>query len=219
MRMIDISVPGPGEAKVVPIPDSFDGIRCEVGRLIAYIYEAKKDPLVLATAQKIAELSMGTARQVGRKLAKESLDVIQLRGIDAWCRARYQYVANPVGIEIIKTPARVLRELDIPEEIALAMWEPIRNSFCKVTGQNPKKLTLPTPKFTGTSAVATCLVLSLAAAIGISPIRMRFGGIDDSVHHVWANVYAGGRFYDVDIAESEFDKTGTFQTYQLLDVP
>lgn len=213
------AVPARGMVNRIRIPDSMEGIRFEVARLMKYIVDARKDPLIITTAQKIAELSLRTARQAGRKLAKEPPDLIQLRGIHAWCRANFEHVSNPNGVEVIKTPARMLRELNIPEEITRALWEPIRDGFSHASGKDPKKFKLPVPKITGSSAVAVCLVLSLAGAIGLSPLRMRFGGDQDTLHHVWANIFAGGRFHDVDITLPEFGKCGTFETCQLVELP
>lgn len=198
-----------------PIPDSMDGIRFEIARMSKYITDGCKDPLVISTAQKIAELSAGTARQLRRKVTEETRNLIILEGIHAWCHANFEHVSNPAGAEVIKTPARMLRELDIPEEFARAFWEPIRDSMTK----NPEKLTLPKPRITGTSGGAVCLVLTLAAAVGITPMRMRFGGHDGTLFYVWGNVFAAGRWHDVDIILPKFGKHEKFGMYEFVEIP
>lgn len=208
-------LPKPHETIRTTLPDSMDGIRFEIARLSKYILEGAKDPLVIATAQKIAELSIATARQLKRKITDETRDLIVLEGLHAWCRANYEHVPNPPGVEIIKTPRRMLRELEIPEEFAGAMWEPIRDAMAK----QPDKLTLPKPKVTGSSAVAVCLVLTLAAAAGITPLRMRFGRTDGVIHYVWGNVFAAGKWHDIDIREPKFGKHVKFSHYELVEIP
>lgn len=128
--------PGPGQIFRTPIPDSFDGIRFEIGRLFEYIQDGHKDPTVIGTAQKIAELAAGTARQLGRKITPENSDLAWLEGIHAWCHDRFELVSNPTNAELLKTPGRMLRELEIPEAISMAMWEPIRDAMAKAAGKN-----------------------------------------------------------------------------------
>lgn len=209
--------PKPGEEVRTPIPDSFDGIRFEIGRITKYITDGCKEPLVVTTAQKIAELSLGTARQIKRKITEDTRNLIILEGIHAWGHANFEHLSNPANAEVIKTPARMLRELEIPEEFARAIWEPIRDAMAK----NPKKLTLPKPKITGSSAISTCLVLTLAAAVGITPIRMRFGGSDGTLHYLWGQVYvyATDKWHDIDIIEPKFGKHKDFEHYEFFEIP
>ena len=211
--------PQPGQDRRIPIPDSMDGIRFEIARIAKFIVEGQRDPLVLVTAHKIAELSLDAARQAGGKLAKEPNQVSWLRGIHAWGREHFLNVPNPSSVEVIKTPGRMLRELEIPEEFARAFWEPIRDAIAKAAGRDPAELKLPKPRITGSSGVAVCLGLSLAAALGLGPLRMRMGGHGEALHHVWGNVWAGGRYYDVDLMLPKFGEFERFDTYALVDVP
>lgn len=207
-------LPKPNEIKHTPLPDSMDGIRFEIGSLSKYITEGCKDPMVIAMAQKIAELSLGTARQMKRKITDDSRNLIILEGLHAWCRANFEHVSNPANAEVIKTPARMLRELEIPEEFARAVWEPIRDSFFKKA-----KLTLPKPRITGSSAVSVCLLLTLSAAVGITPMRMRFGGHQGTLYYVWGQVYAADKWHDIDILLPKFGKHEKFEMYELVEIP
>jgi hypothetical protein len=213
--MDETTIPKPGEVVKSAIPDSMDGIRFEVGRISQYITEGCKDPLVIAAAQKIAELSIGAARKLGRKVTEKTRDLIALKGIHAWCHAHFEHVPNPAGAEVIKTPNRMLRELEIPEELARAFWEPIRDSMAKKS----KKLAMPKPRITGSSGVAVCLLLTLAAAVGITPMRMRFGGHEGVVHYVWGQVFAGNRWHDVDILLPKFGRHQEFEHYEVVEIP
>lgn len=215
----NVPLPPPGETVRMQLPDSFDGIRFEIGRIFKYIQDARKNPVIIATAQKIAELASDTARQLKRKVTSDSREEIWLEGIHAWCHARFEHVSSPDGIELIKTPGRMLRELEIPEILAKAMWEPIRDRMAKADGKDPASLTLPMPKTSGSSAVAVTLPLSLAAAIGITPIKMKFGGYDGTLCYVWGFVWASEKWYDVDIILPEFGKHRKFGHYEEIEVP
>lgn len=211
----DQPLPKPNEVLKTQLPDSLDGIRFEIARISKYITEGAKDPLVITLAQKVAELSIGTARQLRRKITDETRDLIVLEGIHAWGHANFEHVSNPANTEVIKTPAKMLRELEIPEEFARSIWEPIRDVMAK----KPEKLTLPKPRITGSTAVSTCLLLTLAAAVGITPMRMRFGGDDGSLYYLWGNVSAAGKWHDVDILLPKFGKHKAFGCYELIDIP
>lgn len=213
------AMPKPHETIRTPIPDSMDGVRFEIARISKYVMEGCKDPLVISMAQKIAELAAGTARQLGKKVTEETRKLIWLEGLHAWCHANFEHVSNPANTEVLKTPGRMLRELDIPEEFARAMWEPIRDKMAKAAGKDPARLSLPKPRITGSSGVAVCLLLTLAAAIGITPMRMRFGGHDGTLHYVWGNVFAAGQWHDVDILLPDFGKYETFDCYEFVEIP
>lgn len=219
MKKVANAVPAPGKIVRTPIPDSLDGIRFELGRLVKYVQDGHKDPRIITLAQKIAELSSGTARQLGRAVNGKTQKLIWLRGIHAWCHGHFEHLPNPANVEVLKSPARMLRELDIPEAFAQAVWEPIRDKMARDAKKDPSKLSLPKPKITGSSAVAVCLVLTLAAAVGIVPVRIRLGGHDGTLHYAWGQVEVGGKWYDVDITLPTFGKHEQFDTYEFLEIP
>lgn len=205
-------IPAPGVAVGTKIPDGMDGIRYTAGRLVKFVQEGRKDPLVLGTARKIAALSLGAARKRGVRITERNRPLIILKGIHAWCRSNFEYVNDPVNVEVIQTPNRMLRDLGIPEMLATAMWAPLRN----VPGW--KKLALPKPRITGDSDEAVTISLSLVAAVGIHPIKMRFGGEEGSVRYVWGAAWADKRWRDIDILMPKFDQHHEFQEYQDLQI-
>lgn len=217
--MSDTKIPAPGETLRTPIPDTFDGIRYEIGRLVKYIEEGHKDPAVIATAQKIAALAAGTARQLKRKVNRDTRDLIWLEGIHAWCHANFEHVSNPANVELLKTPQRMIRELEVPEQLSRAVWEPIRDQMAAAAAKDPAKLKLPAPRITGNSALAACLALTLAAAVGITPLRLRFGGAGGTLHYAWGSANADGRWTDVDILLPKFGKALKFDCYEVVDIP
>lgn len=217
--MSDMPLPGQHEVQRTALPDSFDGIRYEIGRIVKYIQDGHKDPAVISMAQKIAELAAGTARQLKRKVNKDTRELIWLEGIHAWCHANFEHVSNPAGVELLKTPQRMMRELEIPEALSRSVWEPIRDQMASAAGKDPAKLKLPSPKITGNSAMAGCLLLTLAAAVGITPIRLRFGGTDGTLHYAWGSVYDQDRWHDVDILLPKFGRALKFDCYENMEIP
>jgi hypothetical protein len=211
-------VPAPGETVRTSLPDSFDGIRFEIGRLVKYIQEGHKEPAAITIAHQIVALAADTARQLGREVTDKTRDFAYLEGIHAWCRAHFEHVENPAGAELIKTPARMLRELDIPEALSKAIWEPIRDSMAATAGKDPAVLTFPKPKTTGTTASAVTLLLTLVAAVGIIPIRIRCGGTAGTIHYVWGQVFIGERWHDVDILLPHCGTHREFDTYETMEI-
>lgn len=183
--------PGPGETNNFALGNSFD-LRFPIGRIIKMIQESKKDPLVISTARKIAMLAT-----TGRKIRTEAeRRRYILRGIHAWCRSNFAYVDDPANIEVIQTPNKMLRDLQIPPQLHMAMWKPI----AKALGGN-----MPKPMIAGDSDEATTLVLSLAAAVGFDGLLLRFGGTDNVIHYVWGGIKTD-KFYDIDALHPKFNE-------------
>lgn len=195
----------PGEINRFKLPDSFDGIRFTVGRMVKMIEGARKDPLVIATARKIAALA--TSR---RKMKDGEKNIWVLKAIHAWCKENFECVEDPVGIELIQTPNRMLRELQIPPQLHMLMWKPI----AKALGGK-----LPPPKMTGDSDESSILGLSLAAAVGIDPLRIRLGGTGGTIHYAWGSASAAGKWWDLDILTPGFNKHPKFDQIENVDVP
>lgn len=201
----EVPSPKPGETRHTPVPDTFDGIRYAVGRMIRMIQDARKDPLVISLARKIAAVASDPPGP-----APCGQELYWLRGIHAWCRANFQFVNDPVGIELIQTPNRMLRELQIPSELHAAVWAPIGKA---IGGK------LPEPKMTGDADEATIISMALAAAVGIEPLRIQFGGADGTAYTCWGQAYVDGKWVDCDILHETFGKHQEVQKFEHLDIP
>lgn len=185
--------PGPGETQHFKLPDQFDGIRFEIGRIIKMIQEAKTDPLVITTARKIAALAT-----TGRKIRTDTeRRLYTLRGIHSWCKRNFRYVDDPVNVEVIQTPNRMLRDLQIPPQLHMAMWKPIAKDM---GGKLPK------PVIVGDSDESATLVLALAAAVGFDSLSIRFGGAENVIHYAWGGVKLDGKMYNLDPLHEKFNK-------------
>lgn len=186
-----------GETRTTTLPPGVDGIRYTIDRMVTMIQDARKDPLVIATARKIAAVS-------------GDQELYWLRGIHAWCRANFTYVNDPVGIELIQTPNRMLRELLIPAQLHKAVWDDVAPA---VGGS------MPEPKMTGDADEATVISLALAAAVGISPLRIRLGGSDGALYTCWGSAHVDGKWVDVDVLHEVFGKHQDVPHVEAVDVP
>jgi hypothetical protein len=190
--------------KTFRLKDSMTGIWFTLKRMSKMIQDARKDPLVISTARKIAELSLAGCRGDG-----DAKTLRILKGIHAWGRANFEYLDDPDNVEVIQTPNRMLRALKIPVQLQKAMWDPIG----KALGGK-----LPAPKITGDSDESTVLALSLAAAVGVRGLRIELGGHEGTIHYAWAGVSDGKKWRQIDILIDEFDK-GALEKMEHLDLP
>lgn len=197
----------PGSINRFKLPVSDGGaLDFTVGRMSKMIQDAKSDPLVIATARKISAITTSS-----RKAREGERDLLVLKGIHAWCKSNFEHVKDPVNIELIQPPNRMLRELEIPPQLHMLMWKPI----AKVLGGK-----LPRPKMTGDSDESTTLALALAAAVGIAPLRIRLGGIDGTICYGWGAAQTAGKWWNLDILTPGFNKYPKgFQIIEEVDVP
>lgn len=200
------SMPKPGEVRHTKLPDMFDGIRFEIGRFIRYVQEGSKHPLIVSTAKRIIE-----DYRSWRKREDALKDGETLKVIHGWARSNYAYVPNPPNITLMETPIRQVKRLLVPQETEAMLYEP----FIRDAGSLMKP---QAPKITGSLANSVTLVLSLVAAMGVGPLRMRFGGSDGTLYYPWASAYAGGRWYDLDILRP-FDEPELFAQVEDVEVP
>lgn len=215
----DAKVPGPGEARTTMLPGGFDGIKHELARMVKFIQEGRKDPLVIEVARKVAEMSQEAARQTGRKVTDDNRDLIHLEGLHAWCQDNFVYVRDPAGIELIQTAPRQLRRLNFPPELASAFWAPIQKLAAAKARVDMKAMKLPDTKMVGDSDEAVIISLALAAALGIQPLRMRLGGVNNIIHYVWGAAHLNGKWHDFDILLPKFYMSASVDLIDEMEVP
>ena len=217
-----IPVPGPGQVARHRLPAGI-GNEFILTRMIKMVQAGRRDPLVITTARKIAELSVAAARQDGRRAPTGGMSGTHvLDGIHAWGREHFEYVDDPAGIELIQTPARMLRQLEVPRALHEAFWDPIRRGMTagrRKQDWSPRRRAAPAPRITGDSDEAAVLALALAAAVGISPLRFGLGGHDGSLHYAWGEAYADGAWRIVDLLHEERGAHPTFETVSSAEIP
>jgi len=224
-KAIDAPAPGVGQIVRTALPDTFDGIRFEIGRMAKYVVEARRDPVVIDAARMaasqwgriVAELS----ERDGNPVEVHNNKTIALEGIDLWCRAHFCYQNDPAGIEMLQTPRRMIKSTQMGREVLLHMMEPF---YKALEAENPNfdRRTLPPQQiFVGDCDEAATIVCAMAAAIDITPVAFAFGGDGGTLHHTWAKVQADGEWYDSDVTEPTFrlgDKS-RFDHYEEYMVP
>jgi len=212
------NIPGLGESRIRRLPE-FDAVQFTLGRMADFICEGHTDPLVIDTAHLIATFSAEAASKNGVVLSEDNRDLVQLQGLYAWCHDRFVYVQDPIGSECIRTAANNLRRLRTPKEVLDIFWNPIQAAFAQSKLNDLGPLQCPSPKMSGDSDDATILVLTLAAAIGLSPLKMRLGGTGGSLHYVWASIGCQRRFVDCDILHPKFGEHHPFENYDEYELP
>jgi len=217
---IDAAPPAYGEVLRTPLEDDFGGIRFEVGRAVQYVKEGGADPLVVDTARYCAMLARDTAEQLGFPVTPENAKLIDLEGVFLWVQANFVYVDDPTGVEVMQTAPRMLRQKMTPHEVLEWMWAPIRDGMALARGIDPSELSCPEGKVIGDCEEAACLLLAMAAALDIGPLKFRFGGNDGQLHHVWASAMAGGEWRDMDATQRQlgFDQFLPFDHFDELEV-
>jgi hypothetical protein len=208
-RAIDAPGPGNGEVTRTALPDTFDGIRFEIGRMAKLVSEARRDPVVIDAARMAAsywgQIVAQISGQEGRPIDVHNNKTIALEGIDIWCRNSGVYQNDPAGIELLQVSRRMVKMTKMPREVLAHFVEPFYKALeLKDPGLYRGKIGV-SPVFVGDCDEAATIICSMAAAIDITPVAFAFGGGGGTLHHTWARVQADGTWYDSDITEPGFE--------------
>jgi hypothetical protein len=222
-----LTAPSPrsGEVFRTNLPDTFDGIRFEIGRMVKYVQDARKDPLMIDTARIICanfgKFVEEMSRRDGKTISAHNNKTIYVEAIDIWCREYFCYVNDPPNVEVIQTAPRMVKQTKIPRDVIEHLMEPFYRAMEESDPSFHRSSYTPPPMFIGDCDEAVTIFCSLCACMEIAPIRFRFGGNDGTLHHVWARVQADGNWYDSDLTEPNF-KLGdfsNFQAYEEVEIP
>ncbi len=215
--------PGQGEVRRTALPDNFDGIRFEIGRMIEYVRRARRDPFVIAHTRRICEEHAAMGRAVADPAA------VCLEAIDLWCRRHYAYVNDPPNIEVIQTPQRMIRQTMVPPEVVRYIVEPCYAAMATAFGSAAAAAYEPSSVCFGDCDEGGCLFLSkcFCAAVGSpppdggSPYRFRFGGHDGTLHHVWSWIHGANGWRDSDLTEPDYalGEHSRFPHYEDVEIP
>jgi len=207
------------------LPDTFDGIRYEIGRMTQYVQDARKDPLVIDAARLCTTLFGDMVEEIsgreGRPIRAHNNKIIALEGIDLWCRRHFRYVNDPANVEVMQTQRRMVKQTRVAREVLEHLMEPYYEAMEQADPSFYRGSYVPAPRFIGDCEEAVSLMLGMCAALDITPVRFRFGGNGGTLHHVWGKINADGEWFDSDITEPEY-KLGDFsdfEAYEELEVP
>jgi hypothetical protein len=233
-RRSAVSSPSPrsGEVKRTALPDTFDGIRFEIGRMVQYVKDAMSDPAVRRQA---ARIQSGREKDglalAGAQLSAADVRALKLQAIDDWCRAHFRYVNDPPNVEVIQTPGRMVKQTQVPPEIIQHLMTPFYDAFSRsgvdVSGY------VPAPSYVGDCDEGVTAMTGLTASTfgpgapvlkgaGDSDVRcfFQFGGNGGTLHHVWSKTVMDGAEFHADHTEPGYrlgDHLG-FDAYEDVEV-
>jgi len=219
--------PKDGEVRRTALPDTFDGIRFEIGRMCQYVKDARKDSVMLEHCRQVcAEYLAAAEERAERERRPFDRNVAFLQAAEAWCRENYVYVNDPPNIEVIQTPRRMVKWTRVPPEVIRHITDPLLSAMEDAAPGFDARRYTPPGICPGDCDEGSCLMVShcvcIAACMGadIGPFRFRFGGNDGTLHHVWAYVRCGGKWWDCDLTEPGYrlgDHSG-FEAYEEVEV-
>jgi hypothetical protein len=225
MNKAALHAPPPRDGQVLrtALPDTFDGIRFEIGRMIEYVIDAAKDPVVIDHVQEICSRYRDRANSMGQSEGVDYPDDASLRrmAIEAWCREHYAYVNDPPNIEVLQTPRRMIKQTQVPPDVIRCLMEPFYNGFKEVLPASKVDAYEPPQITAGDCDEGADLELAQCAAAGIKPLYFEFGGHDDTLHHVWGSAFSAGEMVHSDLTEPDYKigQHSKFPHYENVEIP
>lgn len=229
---IDRPPPKSGEVLHTALPDTFDGIRFEIGRMEKYVRAAQGDPFLADFVAGIcgthADMAAESAQMKGEDISALSRNQLGCEALDEWCRTHYAYVNDPPNIEVIQTPARMVKQTMIPTAVLRDLLEPFYEEFANANPSYHVEGYEPPALYFGDCDEAVTAYLGLCANIPRQPLEMgapsepsiglafRFGGNDGTLHHVWGRVNVDGKDIDADHTEPGF-RFGDFSQFEAYE--
>lgn len=142
--------PRPGQVLRTGIPDTMEGIRFEMHRMVQHAREGAADPVVVDAARMVLLASEPKNR------------VSELGALFNWAKGHFHYVSDPVNKEFLQTPARMVRQTQVPREMLARILAPIysRPSRNGEIRMNAAEINAPLPK-----ALGDCVPFSQKAIV------------------------------------------------------
>jgi hypothetical protein len=217
--------PGPGEVRRTALPDTFDGIRFEIGRMISHVKGAVKDPIVQAHVREITSAYLSKvseeASMNGAEYPQDVETTLAVEAIDRWCREHYVYVNDPPNIEVIQTPVRMIKQTKVPSDVISYIISPFYDEFASYDGKFKIDEYVPPGIYIGDCDEGSACMLGQCICIpSARPLQFKFGGDEKTLHHVWGLIGADGKVYDCDHTEPGYvmGQYSKFKTYETAEV-
>jgi len=224
--------PRTGEVIRTALPDDWNGIRYEIGKMVNYVKAAAKDPFMIEHARAIVDgYAQAAASMNGNSLAGIDPRSLAIEALEGWCRQHYAYVNDPPNIEVIQTPKRMVKQTMIPPEVTRDVMAPIFDVMVVAIGPSVNEYEVPGLTAGDCDEGSTLMNANCAAwksseaamegpASQIRPIRFRFGGNGGTLHHVWARPYLGDQGIDSDLTEPGYalGDYSKFEQYEEVEV-
>ncbi|HXX92351.1 MAG TPA: hypothetical protein VEN81_01880 [Planctomycetota bacterium] len=222
---LDAPPPSAGEVRRTALPDTFDGIRFEIGRMIKHVKMAEKDPVVQAHVKEITGAYLDyvaeETRMNGSEYPKDLETTLAIEAIDLWCRDHYVYVNDPPNIEVIQTPVRMIKQTKVPPEVISYIISPFYDEFAAYDGKIRVEDYVPPSIYIGDCDEGSACMLGQCICVpGARPLQFKFGGNLETLHHVWALIGGDGKMYDCDHTEPGYvmGQFSKFKTYETAEV-
>lgn len=232
-----VAAPSPrsGEVRHTALPDTFDGIRFEIGRMAQYVKDAARDPIVRRQADEIqgsyGRMIREYAQMGGSEISQADERLVKLQAIDDWCREHFVYVNDPPNIEVIQTPRRMVKQTKVPAAVIQYLMTPFYDAFQKagydVDGYTPKSTYIGDcdEAVVGMQGLNVCTFPQTDLQMngeGDAPSRFffQFGGNEGTLHHVWSKTVLAGADYHADHTEPGY-KLGDhskFEAYEDVEI-
>lgn len=223
---LEAPMPKSGEVRRTALPPTFDGIRFEIGRMIRYVQEASKDPFVKNHVRQVvgefSDMMDQDARMNGASKGGVAPELVSVGAIDAWCRAHFCYVNDPPNVEVLQTPQRMIKQTKIPTTVIRDIIQPFYQAMATVAPEEQVEAYEPPGICHGDCDEGGTLFLSMCACNpGLRPLRFRFGGHEETLHHVWDRVKAGPEWIDSDLTEEGYNlgDFSKFEHYEEVEIP
>lgn len=217
--------PRSGEVRRTALPDTFDGIRFEIGRMVEHVKKAQYDPIVQAHVREVCQSYLSRvaeeASMNGAAYPAEVETTLAVEAIDRWCRDHFVYVNDPPNIEVIQTPVRMIKQTKVPPEVISYIISPFYDEFASYDGRIRIEDYVPPEIYIGDCDEGSeCMLGQCICIPGARPLDFKFGGNDDTLHHVWGLVGADGKSYDCDHTEPGYvmGQSSKFKAYESVRV-
>lgn len=209
------------------IPNDGSGIKFEIGRMVRYVRDSRKDPVIVRTARMVAQICKAKDKKC------------EMAAMFQWAKNHFRYVNDQVEGEAIQTPAAQIAEINTPGDVINAILGPDLVQQMSGFGVAGRTLQLPNQiacascfrknlsgpeligKTNGDCDEGATFLSSMLAAIGITP-RFRFGGSAEGAdganwHHVWVQgLTEAGDWVDMDITEDDAKLGWSYPGFQRL---
>lgn len=195
------------------------GVQFDVQRLAKLVEDTRKDALSIDFARIIGvhfgQMVQHFSKVDGQPVSAHNNKVLFLEGLDIWCRRMMgcpDQAKKAAGGTWTQNPRDVVLHAMEPWEAAIALPDP----SVYVLRSRP-----PAPVYMGRQEDLTAYFMGLAACLEVGPVRFRLGKSNGVYEHLWAKIFADGKWYDSDLSNPQF-KLGDyyeFEDYDEMEIP
>ena len=201
--------PKGGQHRRIKLPNDWKGIQFVIGRMAQNIRDQYRQKYIIDAARQIAarwcRFVEDQMAQRGEHVSTFGSQVIQLEGLYIWCKHHAHYVNDPHNMEVTQTPERLLRQTELSSEFIEMLMEPFYREMEERDETFKKGDYKSPPLMIGDCDELDQLCLTMAASLGMRPIKLRFGATGDEIHHVWGNVTADAEEFEIDLTEPTYE--------------